>query len=159
MFGHRAAECPNKGAGKGNKGKWKWWQPPATTTRACFGCGSTSYFLKDCPSKHSQHVREIVADEELEVEAVTCEGDGDEHEWLKVGIRRERRGQCRARSLEMTHQKKFQGLEIQTVTKDERWADLGIGDITVDSAADESCWPQGQGDASVTNPSPQTGGT
>ena len=28
---------------------------------------------------------------------------------------------------------------IQTVTKDESWADLGIGDITVDSAADESC--------------------
>ena len=23
------------------------------------------------------------------------------------------------------------------------WADLGIGDITVDSAADESCWPIG----------------
>ena len=43
--------------------------------------------------------------------------------------------------------------EIQTVTKDERWADLSIGDITVDSAADQSCWPQGQGDAFVTNPS------
>ena len=36
---------------------------------------------------------------------------------------------------------------VQTVTKDESWAD-----ITVDSAADESCWPHGQGDASVTSP-------
>ena len=42
---------------------------------------------------------------------------------------------------------------IQTVTKDESWADLGIEDITVDSAADESCWPHGQGDAFVTSPS------
>ena len=29
--------------------------------------------------------------------------------------------------------------DIQTVTKDESWTDLGIGDITVDSAVDESC--------------------
>ena len=40
--------------------------------------------------------------------------------------------------------------ESQTVTTDERWADLGIGDITVDSGAEESCWPQGQGDVFVT---------
>ena len=30
--------------------------------------------------------------------------------------------------------------------------DLGIGDIVVDSAADESCWPKGQGDAFPTRP-------
>ena len=34
-----------------------------------------------------------------------------------------------------------------------RWAALGVGDIVVDSAADESCWPKGQGDAFPTKPS------
>ena len=33
------------------------------------------------------------------------------------------------------------------------WASLGVGDIVVDSAADESCWPQGQGDAYEVKPS------
>ena len=30
---------------------------------------------------------------------------------------------------------------------------LGVGDVIVDSAADESCWPVGQGDACPTRPS------
>ena len=34
-----------------------------------------------------------------------------------------------------------------------QWAVLGLGDIVVDSAADESCWPKGQGDAFPTKPS------
>ena len=33
------------------------------------------------------------------------------------------------------------------------WASLGVGDIVVDTAADESCWPQGQGDAYEVRPS------
>ena len=33
------------------------------------------------------------------------------------------------------------------------WADLGIGDITVDSAADESCWPKDLGGAFEMKPS------
>ena len=33
-----------------------------------------------------------------------------------------------------------------------QWAHLGVGDIVVDSAADESCWPKGQGDAFPTRP-------
>ena len=32
-------------------------------------------------------------------------------------------------------------------TKKNEWADLGVWEIVVDSAADESCWPVGQGDA------------
>ena len=41
-----------------------------------------------------------------------------------------------------------------TCTTDKKsWASLGVGDIVVDSAADESCWPQGQGDAFSTKPS------
>ena len=38
-------------------------------------------------------------------------------------------------------------------TDKKSWASLGKGDIVVDSAADESCWPQGQGDAFSTKPS------
>ena len=33
------------------------------------------------------------------------------------------------------------------------WASLGVGQIAVDSAADESCWPKGLGDAYQTKPS------
>ncbi len=33
--------------------------------------------------------------------------------------------------------------EIRTVVQDSGWADLGIRDITVDSEANESCWPKG----------------
>ena len=33
------------------------------------------------------------------------------------------------------------------------WARFGVGEIVVDSAADESCWPKGQGDAFSTKPS------
>ena len=33
------------------------------------------------------------------------------------------------------------------------WVSLGVGDIIIDSAADESCWPVGQGDAFPTLPS------
>ena len=33
------------------------------------------------------------------------------------------------------------------------WCSLGVGDIIIDSAADESCWPVGQGDAFPTRAS------
>ena len=48
--------------------------------------------------------------------------------------------------------------DIDVVQKDawkgqKQWATLGVGEIVVDSAADESCWPKGQGDAFPTMPS------
>jgi hypothetical protein len=50
-----------------------------------------------------------------------------------------------------------QGMEdvkyVMAVEKGTSWASLGMGDIVVDSAADESCWPVGQGDAYPTMPS------
>ena len=36
---------------------------------------------------------------------------------------------------------------VNAVNQDSGWASLGKGDVVVDSAADESCWPVGQGDA------------
>ena len=49
-------------------------------------------------------------------------------------------------------------MEIRTVDgkpkpKEKKWASLGVGDIVVDSAADESCWPKDQGGAFETRPS------
>jgi hypothetical protein len=37
--------------------------------------------------------------------------------------------------------------------KGQDMVNLGVGEIVVDSAADESCWPQGMGDAFKTEPS------
>ena len=42
---------------------------------------------------------------------------------------------------------------VQAVRDEMEWLDLGKGDIIIDSAADESCWPAGQGDAFPTIPS------
>ena len=42
---------------------------------------------------------------------------------------------------------------VNSVIKEKDWASLGVGDIIVDSAADESCWPVGQGDAYPTKES------
>ena len=42
---------------------------------------------------------------------------------------------------------------VQAVSKNGGWLSLGVGDIIIDSAADESCWPAGQGDAFPTVPS------
>ena len=42
---------------------------------------------------------------------------------------------------------------VNSVIKEEDWASLGVGDIIVDSAADESCWPVEQGDAFPTKES------
>ena len=36
---------------------------------------------------------------------------------------------------------------VNSVGEGKDWASLGVGDIIVDSAADESCWPVGEGDA------------
>ncbi len=42
---------------------------------------------------------------------------------------------------------------VMAVETGNGWASLGMGDIVIDSAADESCWPVGQGDAYLTKPS------
>ena len=41
----------------------------------------------------------------------------------------------------------------QFKNKRKKWASLGVGDIVVDSAADESCWPKDLGGAFKTKPS------
>ena len=45
---------------------------------------------------------------------------------------------------------------VCAVGNEDEMMDLGIGDIVVDSAADESCWPVGQGDAYPTRKSSRT---
>ena len=45
---------------------------------------------------------------------------------------------------------------VNSVIKEEDLASHGVGDIIVDSAADESCWPVGQGDVFPTKESRRT---
>ena len=196
--GHRAAECQkggwnNKGKGKGMQfgkgGAWNEYSKGAKggvtpMPRACFGCGSTSHLLKDCPSKVTHKVQEVRDDEEdVEIlfightEAVelnkweTVKGRWSTKNLEKIG---------KPPGLEDRSTNKFKVLEVDEeddeichvctvedcrvgkskvtdnpgkVEKKKVWASLGVGDIVVDSAADESCWPKGQGDAFETKPS------
>ena len=57
---------------------------------------------------------------------------------------------CNIRTVAAKSDKKDSKKKCQT---DDEWLNLGIGEIVVDSAADESCWPIGVGDAFPTRPS------
>ena len=174
-FGHRAAECPSKGGGKGQKGKGKGWQQgwgsaqaAAAPARACFGCGSTAHMVKDCPTRLGGQVQEVSVDEQPEILFIGhTEANELKDKWKEVGRRGVGvaktnlgtvRGAAQQSPINTYKENRFNALmkeedeqeetyEIQSVTDDAGWADLGIGDITVDSAADESCWPKGQGNA------------
>jgi hypothetical protein len=47
----------------------------------------------------------------------------------------------------------IRAVEKEPVKKPTKWASLGVGEIAVDSAADESCWPKDLGGAFETKPS------
>ena len=190
-MGHRAAECPSKGEGKGQKGKgkgwakgcgqsqgWNQWQNTVSMTRACFGCGSTAHLFKDCPTKADRQVQEVTADEPEILFIGHTEATEIDGQWKEVPKQKCRKGMCdappglnhdgvakvdRFKALTAEDEEEdatCQMCEIMTVngtTKNEGverekgagqvWADLGMGEITVDSAADESCWPKDQGGA------------
>ena len=57
---------------------------------------------------------------------------------------------CNIRTVAAKSDEKDNKKKCQT---DDEWLNLGIGEIVVDSAADESCWPIGVGDAFPTRPS------
>ena len=154
QLGHRAFECTNRGTGKGPKGKGKGENKGGVQlearprTRACFGCGSTEHLFRACPQNPNKHVQEVSAGEEQEVLFI---GHTEAEEKPKKMTYR----QERPPGLEMisTHNRfdVLQDPEEYRVCQVEKtggsWADLGLGDITVDSAADESCWPKGLGGA------------
>ena len=48
---------------------------------------------------------------------------------------------------------KIRAVEDKSTKKSVSWASLGLGEIAVDSAADESCWPKDLGGAFETKPS------
>ena len=229
--GHRAAECPkgkgktgwsgkggwannannqwagnNKGEGKGAKGGWAPQMP-----KACFGCGSTTHLMRDCPNNPNKMDRQVqeVREEGNEPEILFIghlESEKAESQWQEVGVRRRRwpdqvesSKSCSAHSelarrggrcceappgLERPWIKGFKVLQVDDFDEDsmgedevchvravedkgdigkekrehnkkpkKKWASLGVGEIIVDSAADESCWPRGQGDAFETKPS------
>ena len=57
---------------------------------------------------------------------------------------------CNIRTVAAKSDEKDNKKKCQT---DDEWLNLGSGEIVVESAADESCWPIGVGDASPTRPS------
>ena len=206
--GHRAAECPRAGKGKGDgkgygKGHGSWygkggqwtgyhkgdgkggagvWSTPMV--KACFGCGSTAHLVRDCPNKATQHVQEVRGEmDEPEVLFIGNTVMVEESEpWRKVTRRgrEHKERECEMPpGLEKRACKGFTVLaeddddedeeevchiqavdhtvgDVGTTAKAESkkgWASLGVGEIVVDSAADESCWPKDQGGAFETKPS------
>lgn len=180
------------GKGTGGKGTWA-----ATTTRACFNCGSTTHLMRDCPGRAALKVQEVSAEEESEVlfighttaidveerwETVKKKTKNDTDElacWAPPGLQE----MAASRKAKEGWRKKHCGFRVlmededsdgdddeaeecyvQAVVDDsrdvdmerkkfgEKWANLGVGEITIDSAADESCWPQEQGGAFETKP-------
>ena len=236
--GHRAAECPKgkgkgggwhnkggyKGDGKNGKGEGKTGKGSWTTTtpRACFGCGSMTHLVKDCPNNRvTQQVQEVRGEPEepevLFIAHTTVQdrliGDSGkpgkkenaEEQWQQVGRKTGRtretekhektevcarppglssgcRGDClREKTFKgfrvlqedepdeeepmivnictveadggKADQRKVKNSGAKRVENKIQWASLGVGDIVVDSAAGESCWPKDLGGAFETKPS------
>ena len=120
--GHRAAECP-KGSGKGfskggfggyggfggggygkggpwggygkgdvKGGKGGWSVPMA---RACFGCGSTTHLLRDCPNRVTHKVQEVTAEGEPEVLFIGNIVMAEKEEQWRPVVNGRRHGGCR----------------------------------------------------------------
>ena len=67
MFGHRAAECPNKGAGEGDKSKRERVATTRNDHQGLFWLWPHKPLLQILSVQNSQHVREIEADKGPEV--------------------------------------------------------------------------------------------
>ena len=170
--GHYKYNCPHKGYGKGydkgggktsNRGSWeKGGGKGDGQPRACFSCGSLDHLARFCPS--NKQVNEISS------------GPTGEPEVLFIGAaevveaQKKTKGTKKASILERITKMKAENVDIcvlddvdwdgdrvKCVLRDERqvmsvdgkgtWVSMGQGEITVDSAADESCWPEDMGGA------------
>ena len=160
--GHYKYNCPHKGymkgydkgGGKGqSRGSWEkggggkgYGQP-----RACFTCGSLDHLARFCPS--NKQVNEISS------------GPIGEPEILFIGATEVVKAQ-KTKDIEMKMEDvdvcvlddvDWDGDGVKCSLRDERqvmsvdgkgtWISMGQGEITVDSAADESCWPEDMGGA------------
>ena len=136
--GHIAALCPNKGQQEANyKGRGKGEQKGAgqtgawPRTRTCFGCGSTEHLIRDCPQNPNRRTQEVSQISTKNSFAALQEDDDEECMICAVGS----------------------GAEQPPKGEKGYWSDMGVGRITVDSAAEESCWPKDVGGAFETKPS------
>ena len=106
-----------------------------------FGDYVKAPIIKDKAETHCNRFRVLEVDEEddeeeiVQVRAVECEPCRGCHGTIKY------------------HNGVESVKNVMAVETESRWVSLGKGDIVVDSAADESCWPVGQGDAFPTKPS------
>ena len=171
-------QATRKGDGKGSKGGWT-----SAMVKACFGCGSTTHLIQDCPHRTTQKVQEVreEADEPEILFIGHTSMTSDQEPWHQVTHKRKmcKRLQYAAPpGLEEVTKMRFRVLDEDEEDEDDEetrhvravdswvceasanwkadkksWARLGVGEIVVDSAADESCWPKGQGDAFSTKPS------
>ena len=126
-----------------------------TLQRACFGCGATDHLLRDCP-KNPNNIQRVQQDEEPDILFIGSVRDDWKHVPMKIGVPG---GTQVHHCAPVALHNRFRVLEVDEEEDDEEAAfvravekggsmlNLGIGDIIVDSAADESCWPVGQGDA------------
>jgi hypothetical protein len=90
--------------------------------------------------------------EELNIRCIECEPQA---QWR---ARLPQSAKAGAGKVQKKSKTKDEVMEIRTVDgkaklKEKEWASLGVSDIVVDSAADESCWPKDQGGAFETKPS------
>ena len=143
-----AGKAYGKGTGGGGKGGMR---------KACFGCGSTEHVIKDCPKNTNvQQVEEDVPEILFigNVQNKEALVDGEDEEEVVNGRQVENSERTASVVCDFEDGKAKNRVQfVNSVIKEEDWASLGVGDIIVASAADESCWPVGQGDAFPTKES------
>ena len=171
-------QATGKGDGKGSKGGWT-----SAMVKACFGCCSTTHLIQDCPHRTTQNVQEVREEaNEPEILFIGHTSmTSDQEPWHHVTHKRKmckRLQYATPPGLEEVTKVRFRVLDEDEKDEDDEearhvravdswvceasanwkadkksWARLGVGEMVADSAADEPCWPKGQGDAFSTKPS------
>ena len=177
-FQANAQRIGKGGNGHGSQGASASWQG---MPRACFCCGSLNHLARNCPQNPQaatqQRVNEVVVEDDGSPEVLFVGHVEKESQWREVKgrwTRQEAReplgpppglGKVPGSRFAVLAAEQDDGCgqpeeswvnlvgaqRVQVGGKG--WASLGVGEIVVDSAAEESCWPVDQGGAFETKPS------